>query len=172
MTATPAAMASASRRRRSEYIEMKPTDSISMYSERRRHDRHACISVARPGAVADQAVIEREVARRVIKGIGHQHQVAEPTGERMPQQFFELHFAIHVRIDEQERLIAEQRARLREAARGLERLRLARVGDAQARAGAVADALDDSLGEERHVDHGLPAAARRHPLEATGHERL
>src|SRR5947208_17183688 len=102
MTATPAAMASASRRRRSEYIDIESVGFISrcqtrpefgkplgradvlpqagvglaaqqpalrrraqqrregrsfaglyLREERRRDDRHACISVARPGAVAD-----------------------------------------------------------------------------------------------------------------------
>ena len=96
----------------------------------------------------------------------------EASAEPDPPQAGKIRLAINVGIDQQEGLSAEQRARLGEAARGFERLRLARVGDAQAVARAVADALHDALGEVRHVDHGFAAAAPRQALEVPGEERL
>src|SRR5438105_1118442 len=117
MTATPAAMASARRRRRPEYIEIESVGFISrcqtrsqfgkplgradvlpqagvglaaqqpalrrraqerrkgrffaclhLREERRRHDRYARISVALTRAVADEAVVEREIAARAVRG--------------------------------------------------------------------------------------------------------
>ena len=61
---------------------------------------------------------------------------------------------------------------MRDSAGGLERLALARIGDAKAVALACADALYDALGEMRHVDHRLAIAGRREPLEVPGDERL
>ena len=104
--------------------------------------------------------------------VRHQHQVRELRAELDFQQAREVALAIDVRVDEQERLAAEQPERVGDAARGLEALALARIGNAQPEARAVADALDDALAEVRHVDHRVADPGARQALEVPGDERL
>src|SRR5438105_586594 len=156
MTATPAAMASARRRRRPEYIEIESVGFISrcqtrsqfgkplgradvlpqagvelaaqqpalrrraqerrkgrffaclhLREERRRHDRYARISVALTRAVADEAVVEREIAARAVRRIRHQDQMPEASAELHPPQAGKIRLAINVRIDQPEGLSAD-----------------------------------------------------------------
>src|SRR5262245_29063370 len=61
---------------------------------------------------------------------------------------------------------------MRDAPGGLQRLALARIGDPQAVAPAVAQRLDDALGEMRHVDHRFSVARLGEALEVPRDERL
>ena len=61
----------------------------------------------------------------MVRRVGHEHEVREPFAERDPTQARKIDFAVHVAVDDQERVGAEQAARQRHTARGLERLGLA-----------------------------------------------
>ena len=70
--------------------------------------------------------------------------------------------AVDVAVDHEERRVAEQRQRVRDAAGGLERLALARVGDAHARTRAPSPSAASMLrAEVRVVDHELAEAGAR-----------
>ena len=93
---------------------------------------------------------------------------AERVGEQRPQR----HFAIDVGVDEEKWRAAKKRQRGRDAACGLERLRLARIAHGEPETLAVGDVVDDLLREVRDVDYRLAATGRRQALEVPAHERL
>src|SRR5688572_20637877 len=140
--------------------------------ERGRHDGDAGVSVARSRLVPDHAVLQRKITLRTVWRIGHEHEVGKPRSERHPCERGEIELAIDVRIHQQERVLAEERSGLRDAARGLERLGLPRVHNAQAVARAVAESLHDALREVGHIDYRFAVSRRREALEVPRDERL
>ena len=80
--------------------------------------------------------------------------------------------AVDVGIDEQERLVAEEVARIGDAPGGFERLRLLRPGDCQAPVRAVAQNLDDQATQMRHVDHDVPEASCGEVFKMPDDQRL
>src|SRR6185436_6631502 len=118
--------------------ELRLASRLDAGEELRRDDRDACISVARRGGIADLAAVEREVAAGMVLRIRAEHEVRKALAERGAEQLREVDLAIDVAVYHQEGLRSEERARHRHAAGGLERLRLAREGDAQPVRRAVA----------------------------------
>jgi hypothetical protein len=152
--------------------ELRLASRLDAGEELRRDHCDTRVSVARRGCVADRAGVEREVSRRMVRRIANQHEMREPLAGRHAQQARQVDLAIDVAVHHQEGLRPEQPARQRHAARGLQRLRFARVGDAQAVARAVAEALDDALAEVRDVDHHLATAGRGEALQVPADQRL
>ena len=104
--------------------------------------------------------------------VGCQDKVAEACSQCKISQSGKIVVAPDIRVHQEEGIRAEERARLRDAARGVERFGLARVGDAQAEARTVAERARDLLAEVGKVDHRLAAAARRQALEEPDDQRL
>jgi hypothetical protein len=107
-----------------------------------------------------------------MRRVRHQHEISEPFAEIDGPEPREIALAIHVGIDEEEWFAPEKLERVGDAACGLEPLALARVVQAEPKAGAVAQALHDTLAEVRNVDDGVPDARAREALKMPGDERL
>jgi hypothetical protein len=67
-----------------------------------RHDGDAGVSVARPGAVADRSVFQREVAAAAVRRVGDQDEVGQPLAERNAAQGRKSRTRIDVGVDEEE----------------------------------------------------------------------
>ena len=78
---------------------------------------------------------------------------------------------VDVPANDREWRASEERERLDDAARGLERRRFGRVADAHAEAPPVAERLLDEAAEVRVVDDELGEARRREPLDLPFDER-
>jgi hypothetical protein len=107
-----------------------------------------------------------------MRRIGHQDEMREALAERHGGERREIDLAVDVGIDEQERRLAQQGECAGNAACRLERLRFVRIAERRAEASAVAQPLDDRLGEMRYVEHDLLEAGRDEALEMPDDERL
>ena len=108
--------------------------------------------------VADPpARFEREIAGRMVPRIVDQHQVRERAWRRLERA--QRKVRPDVAVQDQERLLAEQRQRRIDAAAGAERFRSFRaVADRDAARRAVAERLADPVAEPGQVDHDFANA--------------
>jgi hypothetical protein len=100
-----------------------------------------------------------------VRGIWNQHQVRKPRTQVDAGECRQVVVAPDVGVDEQERRRAEQLARLRDSARGLERLRLLRPAEREPLFSSVAQAAHDLARQVRNVDHDFANAGTRNSLE-------
>ena len=82
-------------------------------------------------ACCEASVPQHEIALRVVGGIGHQNQMREVRVQFALREAREIEVAVQIAIDHQERICAQQRQRVRDAARGFQGLALGRVVDAR-----------------------------------------
>src|SRR6266704_1042970 len=107
-----------------------------------------------------------------MRGIRDQYQMREILSQCGPNETREIEVAEEVAVDDEERSIAEQGKRLRDSARGFQRLGFARVADRDAEAVSIAKRSFDHVAEMCVIDHDLANARARERLDRPGDQRL
>jgi hypothetical protein len=126
----------------------------------------------------DALAFEREVAVRMIRRVGHHHEMRARRGiverhrVRARTQRNIVVARVHVARDDEQRPLGTQRHRGRDSAPRLERLGLARPADAHAMARSIADRVHEHVGKMRRVDHDLAIARADERFDLPHDERL
>ena len=94
-----------------------------------------------------------------MRGVIHQHQMGQPI--QTARQIIKAVIRPDIAIDQQKRLVAQQRQGAKDAAAGFQRFVLCRIADLHAKARAVAQMVFDLLAEPGVVDHHLADPGRR-----------
>jgi hypothetical protein len=108
----------------------------------------------------------------MVRRIVHQHEVSEVVAAQDRAQRGKREVGMQVGVDRGEGSGTEQRQRLRDAARGLERRRFRRIADSHPEARTVAQRRLDLVAEMRVVDHQVAETRDRETLDQTRDERL
>lgn len=146
--------------------------------EPRVEDTDVAVSEPRGAVAVDARALQREVAGRVIRWIGHQHEVhagrriVERHGIGHRSQGRVIEGRPDVARDDRHRTLRKLRKRGDDAARGLERLGLARPGDSHAVRAPVAQGRHQLLRAVRDIDHERAVARTRERLDLPDDERL
>src|SRR5436309_2740302 len=107
-----------------------------------------------------------------MRGIRDQYQMREILSQCGPNETREVEVAEEVAVDDEERSIAEQGKRLRDSARGFQRLGFARVADRDAEAVSIAKRSFDHVAEMCVIDDDLANTRARECLDRPDDQRL
>src|SRR5262245_11132870 len=136
--------------------------SIDADAAEREHSR-ALVHDAFPG--------EREIAARMMWRVVDENEMGLRVLAQGAAQACERIVGVQIGVDDEERRAPEERERVCDATRGLERLALGRIADADAEPRAVAEGGFDHGAEMRMVDNELGVALGNQTVDEPGDER-